>query len=133
MSEFIFSNDSSIFNTKKDSDDTKEISYTLTGTEDHCDENGCPIIKDNESEGVFAKKILRKNGTAKFMVRLGSNGKLFNPVSIYGLEKDKTFLDRICRSNSKFKEVNHKVFDLYVKFLQSKNISWLNNAEREAE
>jgi hypothetical protein len=59
--------------------------------------------------------------------------KLFNPVSIYGVEKDKNFLDRICRSNSKFKEVNHKVFDLYVKFLQSKNISWLNNAEREAE
>jgi len=133
MSEFIFSNDSSIFNAKKDTDNTQEISYTITGMEDDCDENGCPIIKDNEAESVFAKKILRKNGTAKFMVRLGSNGKLFNPVSIYGLEKDKTFLDRICRSNSKFKEVNHKVFDLYVKFLQSKNISWLNNAEREAE
>ena len=132
MSDFIFTSNNSIFNTKKDLDN-KEISYTLTGMEDECDETGCPILNDNDSENVFAKKILRKNGTAKFMIRLSSNGKLFNPVSIYGQEKDKTFLDRICRSNSKFKEVNHKVFDLYVKFLQSKNISWLNNAEREAE
>ena len=133
MSDFIFTSNNSIFNTKKDSENSKEISYIFTGMEDQCDDNSCPIINNNESENVFAKKILRKNGTAKFMIRLNANGKLFNPVSIYGLEKDKTFLDRICRSNSKFKEVNQKVFDLYIKFLQSKNISWLNNAEREAE
>lgn len=133
MSDFIFTSNNSIFNTNKDTENTEEISYTITGMEDECDDNGCPIVEDKDAENVFAKKIIRKNGTTKFLIRLSANGKLFNPMSIYGLEKDKTFLDRICRSNSKFKEVNHKVFDLYIKFLQSKNISWLNNAEREAE
>ena len=133
MSNFIFTSNNSIFNNNKDTENTQEIAYTITGMEDECDGNGCPILKDKDSDNSFAKKIIRKNGTTKFLIRLSSNGKLFNPMSIYGLEKDKTFLDRICRSNSKFKEVNHKVFDLYIKFLQSKNISWLNNAEREAE
>ena len=36
-------------------------------------------------------------------------------------------------SNEKFKEVSEKTLNLYVKFLQTKNISWLTNAEREAE
>jgi hypothetical protein len=67
------------------------------------------------------------------MIRLDSNNKFFNPVSIYGTEKNKTFLDRICRSNQKFSEVSEKVFSLYTKFLSTKNILWLNNAEREAE
>lgn len=133
MSDYIFTSNNSIFNTNKDIENTEEISYTMAGMEDECDKNSCPTLADKDAENVFAKKIVRKNGTTKFLVRLSSNGKLFNPMSIYGLEKDKTFLDRICRSNSKFKEVNHKVFDLYIKFLQSKNISWLNNAEREAE
>jgi len=133
MSDFIFKSNNSIFSTKKENDDSIETSYTLIGMEDSLDKNDLPVVNDADSDNVFAKKILRKNGTVKFLVRLSSNGKLFNPVSIYGMEKDKTFLDRICRSNSKFREVNHKVFDLYIKFLQSKNISWLNNAEREAE
>ncbi len=29
------------------------------------------------------------------------------------------------------KEVNAKVFDLYINFLATKNTAWLNNAERE--
>ena len=133
MTEFIFTNNNNIFNTQKDNENATEIGYTMVGMEDTLDQNDLPLSNDNEAEKVFAKKILRKNGTTKFLVRLSANGKLFNPVSIYGLEKEKTFLDRICRSNSKFREVNQKVFDLYIKFLQSKNISWLNNAEREAE
>lgn len=133
MSEFIFTSNNNIFNSQKENENSSEISYTLTGMEDYLDQSELPLLKDNESDKVFAKKVIRKNGTKKFLIRLAANGKLFNPMSIYGLEKEKTFLDRICRSNSKFKEVNHKVFDLYIKFLQSKNISWLNNAEREAE
>jgi hypothetical protein len=48
-------------------------------------------------------------------------------------EKTNGFLDRICRSNDKFKTVNEKAFNWYVQFLSSKNLSWFHNAEREIE
>lgn len=130
MSNFIFNNDSIYTKNNLDSEN-QELFYTLSGLEEFVDEEQFP--RSTSEDNTFAKKILRKNGTPKHMIRLASNGKLFNPVSIYGMEENKTFLDRICRSNKKFKEVNTKVFDLYIKFLQSKNISWLNNAERESE
>lgn len=132
MSDFIFNN-SSIYKSTTDSIENQELYFTLLGMEDYIDQDNNPRIKNSNSTNIFAKKILRTNGTIKYMIKLSPNSKLANPVSIYGPEKDKVFLDKICRSNSKFKEVSNKVFDLYIKFLQSKNISWLNNAEREAE
>jgi hypothetical protein len=91
------------------------------------------MIKNSDSKNIFAKKVIRKNGTKKYLVKNDSNGKLCNPLSIYGQEQEKSFLNRVCRSNNKFVEVNQKTFDWYVKFLSSKNVAWLNNAERERE
>lgn len=132
MSEFIFNN-SSIYTTGPDNKKDQEIYYTMSGMEDYIDENNHPRLKDPSDKNIFAKKILRHNNSIKYMIKLNAGGKLTNPASIYGFEKEKTFLDKVCRSNSKFKEVNNKVFELYLKFLQSKNTSWLYNAEREAE
>jgi len=100
--------------------------------------NKTPEIEQEETftsseypDEILAKKILRSNNTYKYMIKKDTNGKLFNPISIYGQEQDKTFLDRVCRSNSKFIEVNQKTFDYYVQFLSTKNLAYLNNAERE--
>lgn len=126
-------NTNSIYKNAPQSSEEEQVCYTILGQNDKLDSHGYPIISDPDNKHVFAKHINRQTGLSKYMIRLDSSGKLFNPVSIYGIEKEKTFLDRICRSNTKFKEVNQKVFNMYLKFLQSKNISWLNNAEREAE
>ena len=40
-----------------------------------------------------------------------------------------SFLDKVCGDSEKFKEVNFKIFNMYIHFLRTKNISWLNNAE----
>jgi hypothetical protein len=114
----IFVDNNNIFNTKKNtvSQTEDEITFTLEGM---------------SAENVFAKKILRADGTYKYMIKKDSNGKLYNPISIYGQEQNKTFLDRVCKSNSKFVQVNQKTFDYYVAFLSTKNIAYLNNAERE--
>lgn len=106
--------------------------YTLIGYESYIDDNDIPGINENETAKIFAKKVQRSNGTIKYLIRFDKNGKMFNPVSIYG-NKDLSLLENLSRNNKQFKEVNKKVFDLYGKFLQTKNTAWLYNAERESE
>ena len=129
MDDFIYKPTSTFTAKTSDKEDASEF-FTLSGLEDSLDDQECPKV-NSESKKIFAKKTTRKNGSIKYSIRLNSGGKLSNPASIYGQEKDLTFLDRICRSNDRFKEVNKKVFDLYMEFLKTKNTAYLNNAERE--
>lgn len=111
----------------------KEFFYTSLGEQDFLD-NEIPM-RNQEDENVYAKKIIRSNGSIKYMIRLDYSAKFFNPFSIYDKEDQRQsieFLNSVCRNNKKFKEVSSKVFDLYLHFLVSKNTSWLFNAEREA-
>lgn len=132
--EGIFYTDTNIFSDQVDPhlESEQEEFFTLSGMEDFIS-NDLYMIKDPQSKSIFAKKVTRKNGTKKYLIRNNSNGKLYNPLSIYGQEQEKSFLNRVCRSNTKFVEVNQKTFDWYIKFLSSKNVAWLNNAERERE
>lgn len=124
MSDCVFSVD------KNQKPDIVEQYYTLSGMEDFIDDQQMPrVTKINEK--TFAKKIIRDDGTIRYSVKLNPNGKLYNPVSMYGQDKGNTFLDRVCRSNDRFKNVSLKTFDLYINFLKTKNLAWLNNAERE--
>ncbi len=107
--------------------------YSTMGSHDYLDDQNYPRISKENDKRILAKKITREDGSIKYSIKLTNNGKMQNPLSMYGVEKDNTFLDRVCRSNDKFKEVNYKVFDLYINFLKTKNIAWLHNAEREAE
>lgn len=120
----------------KDNNDVKEDLlkteyYTLIGQEEATINEFPARIKDDNK--VYAKKIQKKDGSYKLMVKTSSNGKLYNPVAIIGQEKENAFLDRVCKSNEKFRTVNQKVFDLYLQFLNSKNLAFFYNAEREAE
>jgi hypothetical protein len=131
MSNFIF-NPRSVFSSKTEKEAETNDYYTLVGQEDFVDEEGS-ARKNKDGDKVFAKKILRKDGSVKYTIRLSNSGKFYNPISIYGSESEITFLNRICRGNKKFKEVNEKTFAWYIKFLNTKNTSWLFNAERETE
>ena len=131
MSEFIYNPKSLFKNTEKDETVDTEF-FTTTDKADFTDENGFSRSKI-DSESVLAKKNIRKNGSIKYIIRLGNNGKFLNPFSIYDREHDNIFINKVCRSNNKFKEVNAKVFGFYMEFLNTKNIAWLNNAERENE
>lgn len=105
--------------------------FTLYGQEDFLDSGNNPRCQSENSDKVFAKKFQRDDGTIKYSLKLDNNGKIYNPISIYGTSKTSSFLDRVCRSQNKFKEVNQKAFDMYLKFLKTKNIAWLHNTERE--
>lgn len=124
MSDFIYTNQNMLINNENEF-------YCISGDEDFKDLKNNPRIKVENDKKVVAKKIYREDGSVRYSIKCDS-GKFVNPISIYGSKQDNTFLDRICRSNEKFKEVNLKVFEMYLKFLRTKNTAWLNNAEREA-
>ena len=122
--------------TKRDIKDTEPDNvelYTLMDNHDFTDETNNPRAKQ-DNDKVLAKKFFREDGTIKFMIKRDSSGKLFNPLSIYGDNQSRAsnFLDKTCK-DFKFRTVNMKIFEHYVNFLRTKNLSWLYNAEREAE
>lgn len=129
MEKFIFEQNRT--NTKKV--ETREEFFTIVGSEDFLDDNSNPRITEANNNKVYAKRILRDDGSYRYSVRLSASGKLYNPLSIYDNKNDKNFIERICRSSDKFRNVNSRAFDLYLSFLKTKNASWLNNAERETE
>jgi hypothetical protein len=106
--------------------------YTVAGDQDFNDQDEYPRREQDDIK-VYAKTLLRKDGSYKYMCKTVTTGKLYDAVAKYGVKEDVQFLDRVCRSNDKFKEVNHKVFSLYIKFLKTKNKGYLLNAERELE
>ena len=126
-------NEDFIFQAKKEGTKIQKSSdqfYTLKGLSTTTD-SALNYTVEADSENVFAKKIFRSGSSVKFYIRTGNNGNIYNPVSIYGEEKVNTFLDRVCKDGLKFREVNEKVFTFYLKFLNTQNIAWLHNAERE--
>jgi len=105
--------------------------YCLVDTGDFIDTNKNSRLLEKNTEKALAKKIIREDGSIRYLVKINNAGKLYNPISIYGQEKPNTFLDKVCKSDSKFKDVNAKAFSLYISFLTTKNLSYLHNAERE--
>lgn len=130
--EYFSTNNNSIYRDKATSITQSIKAYTTSGMIE-LEENSLDSTETPDGQNICAKIVNRSNGTIKYLIRLDPNGKLFNPFSIYGENKNRTFLDRICRSNQKFKEVSEKVANLYLKFLEKQNIALLTNAEREAE
>ena len=105
--------------------------YSLVDTGDFIDTNNNARVLEDNIHKALAKKIIREDGSVRYLVKINNAGKLYNPVSIYGQEKPNTFLDKVCKTDSKFKDVNAKAFNLYISFLTTKNLSYLHNAERE--
>lgn len=124
-------NDHFTFNPIPDKKDTVTSDlYCLKGNEDFVDNDGYPnLIKD--SNKVLAKKITRTNSQPQYFIKLSNNHKLFNPLGAGLEDRAYSIIDNVCRPSDKFKAVNENVFIMYLNFLSSKNLSWLNKAERE--
>lgn len=103
--------------------------YTILGEHDFMSSDNKPEAK-TESKKVVAKSV-DKNGSCKFYIKVGTYGKIFNPMGLFSEGKSNKFIAKIGKKEFEFKEVNKKIFDLYLNFLSTKNIAWLNNAERE--
>lgn len=109
------------------SDDSSAY-YTMIGDHDYLDEAKNPLAK-TDNDKVVAKKLV--NTKTRYFVKAGPYGKLFNPIGLYSEGRGNRFMAKSGKNLWSFKEVNNKVFSLYVSFLKTKNTAWLTNAERE--
>jgi hypothetical protein len=124
MNDFIFTID----HNKQDTTDYKF--YCLVGDEDHVDSSGNPML-NTDSNKVLAKKITKTNNPTQYFIRLSTNNKLYNPISQLGEDKSSSIVDNTCRPTNRFTPVSYAVFECYLQVLCSKNLLWLNKAERE--
>jgi hypothetical protein len=106
-----------------------ETLYCVLGEHEFIDSDNNPRLSA-ESGKVLAKKTSTQSST-RYFVKIGTYGRLYNPIGMYTEGNENKFLAKIGRDEWFFKEVNQRVFDNYLNFLRTKNIAWLNNAERE--
>jgi len=99
--------------------------YTLFGMEDYVDDNG------NTRQNKQDKKTYAKRVDGKCLVKIGIDGRVYNPLGLFSEGNANKTLAKVGKDQYSFKRVNNKVFDLYISFLRTKNIAWLNNANRE--
>lgn len=99
--------------------------YTLYGLEDYIDNNG-NTRQSSENKNTFAKQVNGKN-----LIKIGLDNRVYNPLGLFSEGNANKTLAKIGKDAYNFKKVNAKVFDLYTSFLRTKNIAWLNNANRE--
>tara|TARA_Y100001963_G_scaffold160221_1_gene269143 strand:+ start:3905 stop:4294 length:390 start_codon:yes stop_codon:yes gene_type:complete len=90
------------------------------------------LLEEIEEDAAAAyAKVIRVNGKATYYVKQNKYGRLYNPSGMYSEGNESKQLRHAGRPNWVFRDVNKKVFDYYLKFLETKNEAWLNNAERE--
>jgi hypothetical protein len=116
-----------ILNPVSDEPNIEVKHYTILGNHDYIDDDDNPRSEESKA---MAKSITASNNT-RYFVKIGMYGKIFNPIGLHSEGRQDKFLSKIGRKEWEFKEVNPKVFDLYINFLKSRNIAWLNNAQRE--
>lgn len=122
---------SDIFYQAKESNKTETSTevkcYALIGKHDFIDEEDYPRANENKA----LAKLVINNNKKKYMIKVGAYGKIFNPLGLHSEGRENKFLSKIGKNEWNFKEVNSKVFEMYLNFLKSRNIAWLNNAQRE--
>lgn len=119
----------------------KELYYTLRGNEDFLDEYALPRVKDPENENVFAKVIQNKkskhfnskNVYSRYYIKTNPLKQILDPLNKLPEPSKQTyhFVHSICKNDFVFTEVSQSIFDKYVRFLQSKDVRWLREAQRE--
>jgi hypothetical protein len=116
--------------------------YCLSGYEDFLDKEGFPR-KNDDSQNVVAKIVYSKKpkhfadsvkSFGRYYIKLDPNSKIFNPKKILSSVQEKNsldFINNICKTDWSFKEVTPQVFQKYIMFLKTKNISWIKDAQRD--
>jgi hypothetical protein len=122
----------SILRPRPESNDDKTYHYyTIVGKQQDFDEDNNPILL-NDSTEVLAKKTVSSRKT-RYFVKIGPHGNIFNPIGIFSEGRSNKFLKQAGKPEWQFKEVNQRVFNLYLSFLRTKNIGHITLAQREMQ
>jgi hypothetical protein len=124
----------------KNTENPESYYYTIIGNHDVLDDSGKPL-KRVLSNDVHAKAIKNRPSknfqvlspldtvSFKYYIKTYPNKKPYNPL--LSENSRSSFIDRVCKTETMFTEVNKSVFDKYVNFLQSKNTQWLTEVYRD--
>lgn len=104
--------------------------YCVRGLEEFLDNKNNPRVSDN-SPDIAAKAIVKQDGAYRYFIRADHTGRTYNPISTTDKGVSAKILDKIKNTDHKFIEVNKRAFDMYIKFLSTKNSAWFHNTERE--
>lgn len=115
-------------NPSKDKSTSEYEYYTVIGKQTYIDTNKNPRVPDQKSALAYTKLSEQDK---QYYIKVGLYGKIYNPIGLYSEGKANKFLSKVGKAEYNFTRVNQKVFDMYINFLRTKNIAWLNNAERE--
>ena len=99
--------------------------YTFIGHHDYIDGEGSSRHY-TEKKDTFAKQE-----SGKYFIKIGLDNRAYNPIGMFDEGQHNKILAKVGKNQFNFKRVNKKVFDLYTTFLRTRNLSWLNNANRE--
>ena len=116
------------------------IAYTIAGKEDFLDEDGYPIVNiandmlplaeiEERTDAYAAKVVVGR--TTKHYIKKGKYGRLFNPIGLYSEGNAKKNMKHAGKMEWTLQTVNARTFNFYLNFLRTKNLAYLNNAERE--
>jgi len=121
------------------SENSSRFYTTLQYQEYSDDDDNSRLSVDNNK--VFAKAI--KSGFSrdmnkswpshyKFYIRVFPNQKLYDPFPKYSISDNKnSFVDKVCRSETAYKEVPESIFNMYLNYLRTENSQWYSKAQRE--
>lgn len=116
--------------------------YTTSNKQDYTDEDGFPRLATDGTK-VFAKAVKEVKGKNilerspahyRYYVRIEPNRALHNPLEKCCVQTNRcSFVDKVCKSENSFMEVNQSVFDKYINYLKTENNRWLVDAQREVK
>ena len=114
--------------------------YTVSENSDYMDDNGYPRLQI-DGPRVFAKAVKETKGKNildrspsyfKYYVKIEPNKSLHDPYNGHAIKTStRSFIDKICKIENTFMEVNHSVFNKYINYLKTQNNKWLTDAKRE--
>lgn len=117
-------------------EDQEEFLYCLSGKEEFLDSDNAPRVRYATNPNLCAKAVRNMKPKhfnddkvhLRFYIKMTPDLEPFNPKQ----PKDSiNRLNRTCKSEYIFKEVNRSVFDKYISFLKTHNKAWLVDVKRE--
>ena len=113
--------------------------YVLLDTQEFLDDKGFPRTKDVNkacAKAVYGRKskhITDRKAYYTYHIQCSQNNEAYNPIDLHStvqIKKTNAFIDKVCKEEVKFQEVDQSIFDQYIEFLKTKNARMLKDINR---
>lgn len=112
---------------------TLQYQEFVDDNENYCANSESSKVFAKATKSGYSKHMTEKNPTFyKFFVRISQGKQLYDPFPKYSLSDNRgSFVDKVCKDNNPYKEVPESIFNMYLNYLKTENVMWLNKAQRE--